>query len=117
MSVGQCHATRLEDVGDVVLTDDHLGGVEVDFILVVALRLAQGVVAIDVFGVGQGGVAAHIAFGLLVVGRRVAVGTIKLLVTRQDASVDFVFRRIPVIGAEVMVIIARRVVEGFGVGC
>ena len=81
LSVGQCHTARLKDVGDMVLTNDHLGRVEVDFVLVVTLRLAQGIVAVDVFSIGQGGVAAKVTIGLLNVGRRVTVGTVEALVT------------------------------------
>ena len=81
LSVGQCHTARLKDVGDMVLTNDHLGRVEVDFVLVVTLRLAQGIVAVDVFSIGQGGVAAKVAIGLLNVGGRVTVGTVEALVT------------------------------------
>ena len=102
----------MEDVSDMVLADDHLGRVEFDDILVVALRLAQGVVAVDVFGVGQGGVAVLVAVGLLDVGRRVAVGAVELLITGQDTSVLFVFGGIPISGAEVVVVVARRVVVG-----
>ena len=54
LSVGQRDTARLEDVGNVVLAHDHLGWVKVDLVLVVAFRLAQGVVAVDVFGIGHG---------------------------------------------------------------
>ena len=69
LSVGQRNAARLEDVSDVVLANNHLGGVKVNLILVVAFRFAKGVVIVDVLGIGQGGVAALIAFSLLEVGR------------------------------------------------
>ena len=59
----------LMDVGNVVVAHYHLGGVEVDDILVITLGFAQGVVAVDVFGIGQGGIAVRINLGLLHVGR------------------------------------------------
>ena len=78
--VGQRDVFGMEDVGDVVFTDDHLVRVDVDDVLVVALRFAQGVVVVDVFGVGHRRVAGGVVFRLLDVGGRVAFRSRKVLV-------------------------------------
>ena len=96
LSVGQRDVGRLKDVGDMVVAHHHLGGVEVDDILVVALTLVQGVVVVDVFGVGQGRVAGGVGLvALLLVGGRVSFWAVVLLVAVQYAAVSFVRRLVP----------------------
>ena len=53
LPVGQVDVGGVEDVSDVVLAHRHLRGVEVDDVLVVAFRLAQSLVVVDVFHVRQ----------------------------------------------------------------
>ena len=104
----------MEDVGDVVLADHHLGWVEVDDVLVVTFGFAQGVVAVDVLSIGQGGVAGCVDLGLLHVGGGVALRPVVVLVSFEDAGVDVV--AVPFRRAEVVVVVARRVVVGLAVG-
>ena len=87
LSVGQRDIVGTENVGHVVASHDHLGGVEVDDVLVITLRLTQGVVIVDVFHIGQSGVAGGVNLSLLLVGRGVAVGAVVFLVALKDAGV------------------------------
>ena len=116
-AVCQGYVGGVENVGNVVLANEHLSGVKLNDILVVAFRLVQRVVFVDVFHIGQNGVAGGVDLGLLLVAGRVAFLSVVLLVAVKDATIFGFSGVVPISGAEVMVVISRGVIIGIGVGC
>ena len=90
LAIGELDILGIVDIYNVIFTDDHVGWVKVNHILVVIFGLTERVVFVDVLHIGQGLGGSGVVLFVVGIGGRVALGVVVVLVTIVDFDIVLV---------------------------